>query len=105
LQNPLPVDCRENLLPKERVLDRRMRGDGKSSSSAITHRLRRFLLTRRARVIFWRMDSATSPFGSAQNDRVRGIMLRMKVFKLENPNKRESGAFRFFIDALSTGFV
>jgi len=51
------------------------------------------------------MDSATSPFGSAQNDRVRGIMLRMKVFKLENPNKRESGAFRFFIDALSTGFV
>jgi hypothetical protein len=25
-------------------------------------------------------------FGSAQNDRMRGILLRMKVFRLEKPN-------------------
>ena len=44
-------------------------------------------------------------FGSAQNDRVGGILRRVKVFGLEKPTKRESGALRFFIDALSTGFV
>ena len=33
-------------------------------------------VSQRARVIFWMMDSATSPFGSAQNDRVRSILVR-----------------------------
>jgi len=37
-------------------------------------------LSRKARVIFWMMDSATSPFGFAQNDRVGGILRRVKVF-------------------------
>jgi len=42
------------------------------------------------------MDSATSPFGSAQNDRMRGLLLRMKVFRLEKPNKRASSTLRLF---------
>ena len=44
-------------------------------------------------------------FGSAQNDRMGSIMLRMKVFRLEKPNRKESSTLRFFFDALSTGFV
>jgi hypothetical protein len=31
-------------------------------------------------------------FGSAQNDRVGGMLVRVKVFELENPTKRESDA-------------
>ena len=31
-------------------------------------------------------------FGFAQNDRVGGILRRVKVFGLEKPTKRESGA-------------
>jgi len=31
-------------------------------------------------------------FGSAQNDRVGGILRRVKVFGLEKPTERESGA-------------
>jgi hypothetical protein len=38
------------------------------------------------------MDSATSPFGFAQNDRVGGIQRRLKVFGLENPTERKSVA-------------
>ena len=38
------------------------------------------------------MDSATSPFGCAQNDRVGGIKRRLKVFGLENPTQRKSVA-------------
>jgi len=49
-------------------------------------------LSRRAEVILGMMDSATSPFGSAQNDRVGGILRRLKVFGLKKPTKRESGA-------------
>ena len=43
-------------------------------------------------MIFWIMDSATSPFGSAQNDRVGGILRRVKVFGLNKPTKKKSGA-------------
>ena len=38
------------------------------------------------------MDSATSPFGFAQNGRVGGIQRRLKVFGLENPTERKSVA-------------
>ena len=38
------------------------------------------------------MDSATSPFELAQNDRVGGILQRVKVFGLENPTERKSVA-------------
>ena len=31
-------------------------------------------------------------FGSAQNDRVGGILRRVKVFGLENPTEKKSGA-------------
>ena len=50
----------------------RMSGVRKCFSMALTHRLRRSPLSRRARVIFWMMDSATSPFGFAQNDSIAG---------------------------------
>ena len=49
-------------------------------------------LSRRVWVIFSMMDSATSPFGSAQNDRGGGIQRRLKVFGLENPTERKSVA-------------
>ena len=49
-------------------------------------------VSQRARVIFWMMDSATSLFGSAQNDRVGDLLRRVKVFGLNKPIKRKSGA-------------
>ena len=52
---------------------------------------RRSPLPRRARVIFWMMDSATSLFCSAQNDRGGGILRRVKVFGLEKPSKSGLG--------------
>ena len=36
------------------------------------------------------MDSATSPFGFAQNDRGGGIQRRLKVFGIDNPTQRKS---------------
>ena len=50
----------------------RMRGGGKCSTLALTHRLRRSPLSRRAGVILWMMDSATPPFGYVQNDGIAG---------------------------------
>ena len=38
------------------------------------------------------MDSATSLFGSALNDRVGGMLVRVKVFGLEKPTERKSVA-------------
>ena len=49
----------------------RMRGGGKCSSTALTHRLRR-PPSRRVKVILWMMDSATPPCGYAQNDGIAG---------------------------------
>ena len=49
-----------------------MRGGGKCSIPALTDRLRRSPLSRRAEVILWMMDSATPPFGFAQNDGIAG---------------------------------
>ena len=93
LENPLFQKAKNNLLPGEKVpVSERMRGVRKCFCLALTHRLRRSPLSRRARVIFWMMDSATSPFGSAQNDRVGGILRRVKVFGLNKPTKRKSGA-------------
>ena len=68
-----------------------LRGWGKYSLQALTHRLGRFTPFRRTRVIFWMMDSATSLFDSAQNDRGGGKLRRVKVFGLK-PTKRKSGA-------------
>ena len=39
-------------------------------------------VSQRARVIFWIMDSATSPFGSAQNDGVESMLVGVKVLGL-----------------------
>ena len=50
----------------------RMRGGGKCSTPALTHRLRRSPLSRRVGVILWMMDSATPPCGFAQNDGIAG---------------------------------
>ena len=50
----------------------RMRGGEKCSTPALTHRLRRSPLSRRAGVILWMMDSATPPCGFAQNDGIAG---------------------------------
>ena len=47
-----------------------LRGLGKCFLQALTHRLRRFPPLPEKEGYFWMMDSATSPFGSAQNDRL-----------------------------------
>ena len=69
----------------------RMRGVRKCSSPALSHHLRQSPRSRNKRVILWMMDSATSPFGFAQNDRVGGMLWRVKVLWLEKPTKREPG--------------
>ena len=38
------------------------------------------------------MDSATSPFGFAQNERLGGMLRRVTVFGLDNPTERKSVA-------------
>jgi hypothetical protein len=62
------------------------------------------LFSRRGRIV---LDDGFCDFafGSAQNDRMGSIMLRMKVSGLEKPNLRVSSTLRLFIDTLSTGFV
>jgi hypothetical protein len=60
LQNPHFQKAKENLFPGEKVP----------------------LSRRRERVDFWMMDSATSPFGSAQNDRVGSMLVGVKVLGL-----------------------
>ena len=47
------MNARETFSPRKGCSIWRMRGDGKSSSSALTHRLRRSPLSQRARVIFF----------------------------------------------------
>ena len=37
-----------------------------------------------------------SALGSAQNDRMRGLLLRMKVFRLEKTNRKELGSLGLF---------
>ena len=69
----------------------RMRGGGKCSSPALTHRLRRSPLSRRARVIFGMMDSATSPSAPRRMTGWCGVLGRVKVFISEKPTLRESG--------------
>ena len=58
---------------------------GKCSCLTLTHRLRS-PPSPEGRGLCWMMDSATSPFGSAQNDRMGGLLFRMKGFRLEKPN-------------------
>ena len=57
--------------PGRRCPSGRMSGEGKCSSLALTHRLRRHP-SRRVKFIPWMMDSATPPCGCAQNDGIAG---------------------------------
>ena len=73
LQNPLLQKAKENLLPGEKgPVSGRMRDDEKGifpepyPASGIVP------LSRRAQLILRMIDSATSPFGSAQNDSIGG---------------------------------
>ena len=54
-------------------------------------------LSRRAQLILRMIDSATSPFGSAQNDKVGGKLRRLKIFGLKKPIKRERESGAVFI--------
>ena len=73
LQNPLFQKAKENLLPGEKAPVRADEGVAKKESSPnLTQRLRRSPLFQRTKVIPGIMDSATSPFGSAQNDSIGG---------------------------------
>jgi len=59
-----------NLLPREKMHTKRMRGVvRKCFCLPLTHRLRRSPLSRRARIIFWEDGFCDFAFGSAQNDR------------------------------------
>ena len=50
--------------------------------------------TSRESVISGRVDSATSPSAPRRMTGMGGILLRVKVFVLEKPNIRDSGAMR-----------
>ena len=100
LQGGLARSCRIHCFKKRKISftwgrrwpSERMRRVRKCFCLSLTHRLGRSSLSRRSRVIFWMMDSATSLFGSAQNDRGGGILRRLKVFGLNKPTKWKSGA-------------
>ena len=57
--------------PGRRCPSGRMSGEGKCSSLALTHSLRR-APSRRERVILWMIDSATPRCGFAQHDSIAG---------------------------------
>ena len=68
-----------------------MRGGGKCSSPALTHRLRRPPLPK-GEGYFFDDGFCEFTFGLAQNDRVGGMLVRVKVFGLEKPTQRKSVA-------------
>ena len=70
----------------------------KGSSPNLTQRLRRSPLSRRSRVILGMMDSATSPFGSAQNDSIGGNVLE------SNENKGKVQSFSYGADSAHQAF-
>ena len=82
----------KNLLPGEKVPARADEGwekalfTGPQPSSATVSPLKEDECN------FSMMDSATSLFGSALNDRVGGMLVRVKVFGLEKPTERKSVA-------------
>ena len=69
----------------------------RDTSPYLTQHLRRSPLFQRTKVILRMMDSATSPFGSAQNDKVGGKLRRLKIFGLKKPIKRERESGAVFI--------
>ena len=98
LQNPLLQNSKGNLLHGEKgPVSGRMRDDEKGifpepyPASGIVP------LSRRAQLILRMIDSATSPFGSAQNDKVGGKLQRLKIFGLKKPIKRERESGAVFI--------
>ena len=98
LQNPLLQNSKGNLLHGEKgPVSGRMRDDEKGifpepyPASGIVP------LSRRAQLILRMIDSATSPFGSAQNDKVGGKLRRLKIFGLKKPIKRERESGAVFI--------
>ena len=92
MQNPLFSEAKENLLPGEKVHTREDEGcekvflSGPHPPSATVPPL--------PEGEGYSLDDGFCDFafGSAQNDRVGGILRRVKVFGLEKPTKRESGA-------------
>ena len=62
-----------------------MRGWGKVFSTGHHPTSATVPVSQRARFIFWIMDSATSPFGSAQNDGVGSMLVGVKILGLWNP--------------------
>ena len=66
--------AKKNLLPGKKVPARADEGWGKVFLSGPLPPSATVPLSGRTRVIFWMKDSATSPFGSAQNDRVGGML-------------------------------
>ena len=95
----LARSCRIHFFKKQRktfsfgrrCVSGRKRSMRKCFCPVLTHHLRRSLLSRRARVIVWMMDSANSPFGSSQNDKVGVILRRLKVLGLKKTTKRKTG--------------
>ena len=83
---------KENLLPGEKVPYRDYEGWRKGLFPGPLPSTATAPLSRRVWVIFSMMDSATSPFSFAQNDREGGMLWKVKVFGLENPTQRKSVA-------------
>ena len=91
LQNPLFSEAKENLLPGEKVHTREDEGcekvflSGPHPPSATVPPLPE------GEGYFLDDGFCDFAFGSAQNDRVGGILRRVKVFGLEKPTEKKSG--------------
>jgi hypothetical protein len=92
LQNPLPHSAKENLLPGEKVPLRADEGWGKvflsgplPPSATVPH-------LPKGNGYFLDNEFCDFAFGFAQNDRVGGMLWRVKVFGLEKPTERNSVA-------------
>ena len=61
---------------------------------ALTHSLQQSSLSRRARVICWMMDSATSPSVSRRMTGVGSILRRVKVLGIEKPTLQRDQTYQ-----------
>jgi len=92
LQNPLFQKAKENLLPGEKVPIRADEGWGKVLFQGPHPPSATVPPLPEGEGYFLDDGFCDFAFGSAQNDRVGGILRRVKVCGLEKPTKRESDA-------------
>jgi hypothetical protein len=105
LQNPLPHFVKKKLLPGDKVPARADEGCEKVLFTGPLPPSATAPLLRRARVILWMMDSATSPSASRRMTGWCGVLRRVKVFGLAKPTERKSDAVCIVIGLMLCALV